>query len=285
MRASPRNHRLNAGCGSRARRSRTLGSHARRAFTLLELLFVIGVLLVIAAIAYPLYAPMLDRQEFDTAVESAVAQCQQARASAQSRGVAVEVVVLDGGTRLEARTVDLLSDADDGPARDGIFNADGMDAGLRGSAGGQRKAAEMKQAIARAGNAAMGAGGAGFEGSQSAALDAVIGQLTLSQNITASVQRPQHSAERAEFNDAIEGRVALFLPDGSATAVRGFWLMTGMRAARVDIDPLLGHATRREVSAGAVRGSGDAGARDGGDADGDADYDADAWPDSTRGGE
>jgi type II secretory pathway pseudopilin PulG len=218
---------------------------ARRAFTLLETLLVAGALVAIAAVAFPLYAPLLERQEFDSAVDEAVAQCEEARAAAQTRGVAVEVVVTEGGARLEARVVDLL-EAAERPRGDGpVSSVDGMEGALRGSAAARQRKGELERdARARAtradstGERAARAGGTGA--------GTLVAMLALAPSVRVSLETPAAADERPEFNAEPEGRVALFLPDGSATAARGFWVAAGARAARVEIDPLLGRAVRRD---------------------------------------
>lgn len=228
---------------------------ARRAFTLLETLLVAGALVAIAAVAFPLYTPLLERQEFDSAVDEAVAQCEEARAVAQTRGVAVEVVVTDGGARMEARVVDLLEAAERTHSGTGVFNADGMDGALRGSAAARRLKGDRERDVRSraAGGSARGEGSLG-EGSQGEraerasgnAAGALVAMLALAPSVRVSLETPAGADERPEFNAEPDGRVALFLPDGSATAARGFWVAAGVRSARVEIDPLLGRAVRRD---------------------------------------
>jgi prepilin-type N-terminal cleavage/methylation domain-containing protein len=225
----------------------TRGTQFRRtrsAFTLIEVLVTIGVLVAIASLAMPLYTPLLARQEFDTAIDAARAQCEHARAAAQERGLAIELVVVDGGTRLEARPVDMLADADDEVDTAPRAGGDGMAQALEGSAAARALGAKMQRKIreispgARRGNE-----------SDLPELNEPWASLDLLDGMTASVEAPADTEERAEFNGGTEGRVALFLPDGSATATRGCWLSTGGRIVRLDVNPLLGHAMTREVAA------------------------------------
>ncbi len=223
-----------------------LSAHTRRkavrAFTLLELLMVLGVAIALASLVMPLYTPMLDRQEFDNTVDAALAQCEQARAAAQERGMAIELVVTDAGTRLEARPVDLLADADDDVDTNGHFYVDGMERALQGSAAARALGAKMERRMrdispgVRRGNEA-----------DLPELNESWTTLDLSAGVCASVEAPEQSDQRAEFNGGTDGRVALFLPDGSAIAARGCWLTWGSRSVRVDVNPLLGHAARRDV--------------------------------------
>ena len=63
----------------------------------------------------------------------------------------------------------------------------------------------------------------------------------------ASLERPAAVDEREEFaSDPGEERIALFLPDGSAAAVRELWISAGARVSRISIDPLLGEVRRSE---------------------------------------
>jgi hypothetical protein len=223
-----------------------LFTHARRnaarAFTLLELLMVLGVAIALASLVMPLYTPMLERQEFDSTVDAAVAQCEQARAAAQERGMAIELVVTDAGTRLEARPVDLLADAEDDVDTNGHFHVDGMEKALQGSAAARALGAKMERKLreispgVRRGNE-----------SDLPELNEPWTSLDLGMGVSASVEAPEQSDQRAEFTGGTDGRVALFLPDGSAIAARGCWLTWGTRSVRVDVNPLLGHAARRDV--------------------------------------
>lgn len=274
-------------CGRHAR--------ARQAFTLLELMLVLAVTLAIAALSFPLYAPLLQRQGFDTSVEEVIAQCTRARAEAQARGVAVEVAVTAGGTRLETRVVDLMADAQDDPATEERTRADGMDAALRGSAIARAEKSKWDAAMAR--RAASGTARNPRE-DDGAVLQRPLGELALEDGVVASIEAPAvletesgvgdaagegevasmgavrgRSADSTEAADAAvagsaagsaggadagmaDGRIALFLPDGSATAVRGVWVVQdgGARMARVEVDALLGRAVRRDVRTAARTG-------------------------------
>lgn len=223
---------------------------ARRAFTLIELLVVVGVLVALAAIALPYGGQVLERQAFEGSVDGAVAQAMSARAWAQREGKVVELVVVDDGARIEARAVDLLREAEDGA--EGIASADGMESALRGSRKAQRLKREMERRIAevgaRAGVEVDAGGGAGTgEGSFDARIAEPWASVALERGVVASLERPAEVDGRDEFAaDPGEERVALFLPDGSAAAVRDLWISAGARASRVTIDPLLGEVRRTE---------------------------------------
>ncbi len=223
---------------------------ARRAFTLIELLVVVGVLVALAAIALPYGGQVLERQAFEGSADGAVAQAMSARAWAQREGRVVELVVADDGTRIEARAVDLLREAEDGA--EGIASADGMEAALRGSRKAQRLKREMERRVAEVGARAgvevdAGGGPGGGDGGFDARIDEPWASVALERGVVASLERPADVDERDEFaGDPGEERIALFLPDGSAAAVRDLWISAGARVSRVTIDPLLGEVRRSE---------------------------------------
>lgn len=223
---------------------------ARRAFTLVELLVVLGVLVAMAAIVLPWGSQVLDRQSFERAVEDATSQAMSARAWAQREGAVVELVVLDSGTRLEARAVDLLQDAEDA-GDGGAPSADGMEAALRGTKAAQRLKARMERRIAdvaaRTGVRAEDLAGPEERGFDPRIEEAWAG-LALEEGIVAGTEPPEAEGIRAEFSAAgeVEERIALFLPDGSAAAVRELWISRGGRTARISIDPLLGEVRRTD---------------------------------------
>ena len=256
---------------------------------------MLAVTLAIAALSFPLYAPLLQRQGFDTTVEEVIAQCTRARAEAQARGVAVEVAVTAGGTRLETRVVDLMADAQDDPAAEERTSADGMDGALRGSAIARAEKAKWDAAMARRAASSTARHPREDDG---AALQLSLGELALEEGMVASIEAPAalelesssgaaagdgevasmgavsgRSAEGADSADIAssasaasgahaadagmaDGRIALFLPDGSATAVRGVWVVQdgGARMARVEVDALLGRAVRRDLRTAARTG-------------------------------
>ena len=259
---------------------------------------MLAVTLAIAALSFPLYAPLLQRQGFDTTVEEVIAQCTRARAEAQARGVAVEVAVTAGGTRLETRVVDLMADAQDDPAAEERTSADGMDGALRGSAIARAEKAKWDAAMARRAASSTARHPREDDG---AALQLSLGELALEEGMVASIEAPAalelesssgaaagdgevasmgavsgRSAEGADGADSADtassasaasgahaadagmadGRIALFLPDGSATAVRGVWVVQdgGARMARVEVDALLGRAVRRDLRTAARTG-------------------------------
>lgn len=224
---------------------------ARRAFTLIELLVVVGVLVALAAIALPYGGQVLERQAFEGSVDGVVAQAMGARAWAQREGRVVELVVTDDGARIEARAVDLLREAEDGA--EGIASADGMESALRGSRKAQRLKREMERRVAEVGARAgvevdAGGGIAGGDGGFDARIDELWANVALERGVVASLERPADVDGRDEFaSDPGDERIALFLPDGSAAAVRDLWISAGARASRVTIDPLLGEVRRSET--------------------------------------
>lgn len=222
---------------------------ARRAFTLIELLVVVGVLVALAAIALPYGGQVLERQAFEGSADGAVAQAMSARAWAQREGRVVELVIADDGTRIEARAVDLLREAEDGA--DGIASVDGMEQALRGSRKAQRLKREMEKRVAevgaRAGVEVDAGGGAGFDAGFDTEIAEPWASVALERGVIASLERPAAVDERDEFaSDPGEERIALFLPDGSAAAVRELWISAGARVSRISIDPLLGEVRRSE---------------------------------------
>jgi prepilin-type N-terminal cleavage/methylation domain-containing protein len=225
---------------------------ARRAFTLIELLVVVGVLVALAAIALPYGGQVLERQAFEGSADGAVAQAMSARAWAQREGRVVELVIADDGTRIEARAVDLLREAEDGA--DGIASVDGMEQALRGSRKAQRLKREMEKRVAEVGaragvevDAGGGDGGAGFDAGFDTEIAEPWASVALERGVIASLERPAAVDEREEFaSDPGEERIALFLPDGSAAAVRELWISAGARVSRISIDPLLGEVRRSE---------------------------------------
>lgn len=218
----------------------------RRAFTLIELLIVVGVLVALSAIALPYVTGMAERQAFDAAVERVVSQAASARAYAQREGVVVELVALDDGARIEARTVDLLAAASEGggggAGAGGVRGVDGMEGALRGTKAAQKLRREMERRVeavaARVGADAPGAAGDGRIREPWATVE-------LAPDALAGTEPPAQADERPEFAPS-EGdvRLALFLPDGSAAAVRDVWVSAGGRAERIAIDPLLGEIRR-----------------------------------------
>jgi len=217
----------------------------RRAFTLIELLIVVGVLVALSALALPYVTGMAERQAFDAAVERVVSQAASARAYAQREGVVVELVAVEDGARIEARTVDLLAAAPEtggGAGAGGVRGVDGRDAAMRGTKAAQTLRREMERRVeavaARVGAEAPGAAGDGRIREPWAVNE-------LAPDAVAGTEPPAELDARPEFTPA-EGdvRLALFLPDGSAAAVRDVWVSAGRRTERIAIDPLLGEIRR-----------------------------------------
>lgn len=86
------------------------------AFTLLELLVVLGLILAIGAISLPTVLDGVERRRFDSAVDDAIGTLRLARAHARLESITVEVVVVEGPEAeltLLARSIDLASFAED----------------------------------------------------------------------------------------------------------------------------------------------------------------------------
>ena len=87
-------------------------SRPTRAFTLVELLIVVALLVAIGALVVPTGLESLERRRFESSLDSIVGQLRLARAHARTTAGAVEVTVASNGrdaARLEVRTVDLRS--------------------------------------------------------------------------------------------------------------------------------------------------------------------------------
>lgn len=219
---------------------------ARRAFTLIELLLVVGVLVALSAIALPYGSQVLDQQAFERTVDDTVSQAMSARAWAQREGAVVELVVAEDGARLEVRAVDLLRQAEDGA--EGAESVDGMEGALRGTKKAQRLKAQMERRVAdvaaRTGVEAQ-VGGSVDDGGFDARIPEAWASRAMEGSARAGVEPPATEDVRSEFAaSAGDERIALFLPDGSAAAVRELWITDGARAARIAIDPLLGEVRR-----------------------------------------
>lgn len=228
---------------------------ARRAFTLIELLIVIGVLVALSAIVLPYGSQLLESQSFERTVDDTISQAMSARAWAQREGAVVELVVTTEGTRMEVRAVDLLQQAEDGT--DGAAGADGMESALRGTRKAQRLKTEMERRVAdvatRSGgnaSASMGDGALGGDGGFDQIIQESWASRSLDIGMHAGTEAPLNADERSEFSTAVgDERIALFLPDGSAAAVRELWISAGARAVRISIDPLLGEVRRIDGTA------------------------------------
>lgn len=78
----------------------------RRGFTLLELLIVIGLVLGLGALVWPVMTKFQQERIFDSTVEIVRDQLMLARAHAQATGKPVEVIYLSQPPRVEARMFD-----------------------------------------------------------------------------------------------------------------------------------------------------------------------------------
>jgi hypothetical protein len=96
----------------------------------------------------------------------------------------------------------------------------------------------------------MGEGGAGGEGGFEQTIEESWASRTLEFGMHAGTEAPSSEEERSEFSAAADDeRIALFLPDGSAAAVRELWIQAGARSTRISIDPLFGEVRRIDSSA------------------------------------
>jgi hypothetical protein len=169
------------------------------------------------------------------------------------------LVVTNDGTRIEVRAVDLLRQAEDGT--EGAAGADGMESALRGTRKAQRLKAEMERRVADVANragasagASMGESGAGGDGGFEQTIEESWASRALEFGMHAGTEAPSSEAERSEFSTAAgDERIALFLPDGSAAAVRELWIQAGARSTRISIDPLFGEVRRIDSSAKVIR--------------------------------
>lgn len=225
---------------------------ARRAFTLLELLIVVGVLVALSAIVLPYGSQILESQSFEREVDDTMSQVISARAWAQREGGVVELVITADGSQIEARMVDLLREAED--EGDGASSADGMESALRGSKKAQRLKAQMERRVAdvaaRTGVQAETAGGVSQDGGFQEVIREPWALHRLEGGAAASVDAPVAIDVRQEFaSSGADDRIALFLPDGSAAAVRSLWISAGSRIAQINIDPLLGEVRRNDSAA------------------------------------
>lgn len=92
------------------------GRPQRAAFTLLELLVVLGLILAIGAISLPTVLDGVERRRFDSAIDDAIGTLRLARAHARLESITIEVVAIedsDSETRLLARAIDLARFAAD----------------------------------------------------------------------------------------------------------------------------------------------------------------------------
>jgi hypothetical protein len=96
----------------------------------------------------------------------------------------------------------------------------------------------------------MGESGAGGDGGFEQTIPESWASRELEFGMHAGTETPSSEAERSEFSAATgDERIALFLPDGSAAAVRELWIQAGARSTRISIDPLFGEVRRIDSSA------------------------------------
>jgi hypothetical protein len=132
-----------------------------------------------------------------------------------------------------------------------------MESALRGTRKAQRLKAEMERRVAdvatRSGgnaSASMGDGALGGDGGFDQIIQESWASRSLDIGMHAGTEAPLNADERSEFSTAVgDERIALFLPDGSAAAVRELWISAGARAVRISIDPLLGEVRRIDGTA------------------------------------
>jgi hypothetical protein len=136
-----------------------------------------------------------------------------------------------------------------------------MESALRGTRKAQRLKAEMERRVADVANraganagASMGESGAGGDGGFEQTIQESWASRTLEFGMHAGTEAPLSEEERSEFSAAADDeRIALFLPDGSAAAVRESWIQAGARSTRIYIDPLFGEVWRIDSSAKVTR--------------------------------
>jgi poly(3-hydroxybutyrate) depolymerase len=100
----------------------------------------------------------------------------------------------------------------------------------------------------------MGESGAAGEGGFEQTIQESWASRALEFGMHAGTEAPSSQEERSEFSAAADDeRIALFLPDGSAAAVRELWIQAGARSTRISIDPLFGEVRRIDSSAKVTR--------------------------------
>lgn len=99
-----------------------------RAFTILEVIIALTLVLAIAAIGWVSLAPLKTSVEFDEACAAIASGIDTARARAAARGEVLEVraAILPGSVEIQTRTLAPAGSARDGSARDG-YAASGVD--------------------------------------------------------------------------------------------------------------------------------------------------------------
>jgi hypothetical protein len=129
----------------------------------------------------------------------------------------------------------------------------------------ERRVADVANRAGASADASMGESGAGGDGGFEQTIEESWASRALEFGMHAGTEAPSSEAERSEFSTAAgDERIALFLPDGSAAAVRELWIQAGARSTRISIDPLFGEVRRIDSSAKVIRTGPADRSRDGG---------------------
>jgi len=209
---------------------------ARRAFSLLELLIALTLVVAMIAVSAPVIAPLLDERLFESTADDLLLRLRLARAHAQAEGRAVEVIYAPDARRVEARHFDPEA-TDDAGAFAAIDSSDGHAARTPGD--GDADSRSIPDGWAR---------------------------LVLDTRCTLAVRPPDAAREQldeAGLLEAIEAtmdeqaaatesaagdrpaatplRLAIFLPDGAALLAIDTWLSdAGGRVGRLGVNPFTG---------------------------------------------
>ncbi|HRQ75807.1 MAG TPA: prepilin-type N-terminal cleavage/methylation domain-containing protein [Phycisphaerales bacterium] len=241
--------RTTIACAMQTARSTATSTTSRRnrsprAFSLIELLIVIALLLAVAALTLPGLTGVLDARAFDAAVDSISQQLILARAEAQSAGRAMEVVYQPDPPRVVVRPFEAA----------------------------QRAASESEFRTARR----RGEAEDGFDAAGEAADELAWNwaMIDLPDGVRMSVRPPANlfieasaagpvpvdmlaAAAEEDAQPPRPIRLAVFMADGSALLSRGAWLIGRARnddepplAMRLEVNPWTGLAvwSRREAS-------------------------------------
>jgi len=189
----------------------------RRGFTLIEMLAVIAILVVVAAIGLPVARERLADARFDAAVRRVDAGMAWARAEAQRRGEAlrVEARASDGGTGLFVRP---LESVEEDKAVGGSPRTD--------AAKGRVLPAPQPFAVVEQGLVVT----AGYPGARR------VGGGGGGPSRQAKPDASQAAPASAADGVGAPLQIATFLPDGSAMAAAAFYISGGSRAASLTVN-------------------------------------------------